>query len=193
MTEKQIINQEVEKALQVLREGGVILYPTDTIWGIGCDATNCEAVQKIYDIKKRADSKSFLVLIENPAQLQIYVDKVPEVAWDLVELADQPLTVIYSNAKNLAPNLLAEDGSVGIRCVKDDFCEALLRRFRKPIVSTSANISGAPSPMCFSDITSEVKEKMDYIINYKQDTAPSSKASSIIKLEENGVFKVLRK
>jgi len=140
------MQDDIKKACDILRKGGIILYPTDTIWGIGCDATNEEAVKRIYDLKQRDDTKSMLVLMDNPAKLQTYVKEVPDIAWDLIDLADKPLTIIYDGAKNLAPNLIAPDGSIGIRITAETFSMELCRQFRKPIVSTSANISGDPSP-----------------------------------------------
>ena len=147
-----------------MREGGVILYPTDTIWGIGCDATNEDAVRRVYEIKQRQDSKAMLVLVDSSVKVDFYVRDVPEVAWDLIDLADKPLTIIYSGARNLAANLLAEDGSVGIRVTNEDFSKRLCQQFRKAIVSTSANISGQPSPKNFSEISEEVKSAVDYIV-----------------------------
>jgi len=187
------MHDDLKKVVEVLKSGGIILYPTDTIWGIGCDATNQEAVQRIYKIKKREDSKSMLVLMENPALLERYVDDVPEVAWDLVEITTTPLTVIYPNAKNLPLNLIAEDGSIGIRFTKEDFTSKLLQRFRRPIVSTSANISGEKSPVFFDDIQQEIKELVDYIVEYRQDDISVSKPSSIIKLWPGGRIDILRK
>lgn len=187
------MHADIKKALEVLKSGGIILYPTDTIWGIGCDATNEDAVQKIYNIKKRQDSKSMLVLMENPALLERYVDDVPEVAWDLVEVASKPLTVIYPNAKNLAKNLIAEDGSLGIRFTKETFTTQLLQRFRRPLVSTSANISGEKSPASFSDISEEIKDKVDYIVEYRQDDNSPAQPSSIIKLGSGGRIDIIRK
>ena len=142
-----------------MREGGVILYPTDTIWGIGCDATNEDAVRRVYEIKQRQDSKAMLVLVDSSVKVDFYVRDVPEVAWDLIDLADKPLTIIYSGARNLAANLLAEDGSVGIRVTNEDFSKRLCQQFRKAIVSTSANISGQPSPKNFSEISEEVSRR----------------------------------
>ena len=164
-----------------MREGGVILYPTDTIWGIGCDATNEDAVRRVYEIKQRQDSKAMLVLVDSSVKVDFYVRDVPEVAWDLIDLADKPLTIIYSGARNLAANLLAEDGSVGIRVTNEDFSKRLCQQFRKAIVSTSANISGQPSPKNFSEISEEVKSAVDYIVG-----------SSIIKLDKGGVIKIIR-
>ena len=175
-----------------MREGGVILYPTDTIWGIGCDATNEDAVRRVYEIKQRQDSKAMLVLVDSSVKVDFYVRDVPEVAWDLIELADKPLTIIYSGARNLAANLLAEDGSVGIRVTNEDFSKRLCQQFRKAIVSTSANISGQPSPRNFSEISEEVKSAVDYIVGYRQEEMSNPKPSSIIKLDKGGVIKIIR-
>jgi L-threonylcarbamoyladenylate synthase len=184
---------DIKNAVDVLKSGGVILYPTDTIWGIGCDATNPEAVARIYQIKKREDSKSMLVLMENPALLERYVNDVPEVAWDLVEISTTPLTVIYPGAKNMAANLIAEDGSIGIRFTKEEFTAKLLQRFRRPIVSTSANISGQKSPACFDEISEEIKSQVDYIVKYRQDDSNPAQPSSIIKLWPGGRIDIIRK
>ena len=175
-----------------MREGGVILYPTDTIWGIGCDATNEEAVRRVYEIKQRQDSKAMLVLVDSSVKVDFYVQDVPEVAWDLIELADKPLTIIYSGARNLAANLLAEDGSVGIRVTNEEFSKRLCQQFRKAIVSTSANISGQPSPKSFNEISEEVKSAVDYIVGYRQEETSNPKPSSIIKLDKGGVIKIIR-
>ena len=184
--------EDIKKACQVMREGGVILYPTDTIWGIGCDATNEDAVRRVYEIKQRQDSKAMLVLVDSSVKVDFYVRDVPEVAWDLIDLADKPLTIIYSGARNLAANLLAEDGSVGIRVTNDDFSKRLCQQFRKAIVSTSANISGQPSPKNFSEISEEVKSAVDYIVGYRQEEMSNPKPSSIIKLDKGGVIKIIR-
>lgn len=186
------MNDEIQNALKVLQAGGVILYPTDTIWGIGCDATNEAAVKKVYDIKKRSDAKSMLVLISPVGLLNSYVVEVPDLAWDLVELADKPLTIIYPEAKNLAPNLLAADKSIGIRVTNEDFSKKLCERFRKPIVSTSANVSGSLSPRCFADISEEIKQGVDYVVNYRQAEVADTKASSIIKLGLGNLIDVIR-
>lgn len=175
-----------------MREGGVILYPTDTIWGIGCDATNEDAVRRVYEIKQRQDSKAMLVLVDSSVKVDFYVRDVPEVAWDLIDLADKPLTIIYSGARNLAANLLAEDGSVGIRVTNEDFSKRLCQQFRKAIVSTSANISRQPSPKNFSEISEEVKSAVDYIVGYRQEEISNPKPSSIIKLDKGGVIKIIR-
>lgn len=175
-----------------MREGGVILYPTDTIWGIGCDATNEDAVRRVYEIKQRQDSKAMLVLVDSSVKVDFYVQDVPEVAWDLIDLADKPLTIIYSGARNLAANLLAKDGSVGIRVTNEDFSKRLCQQFRKAVVSTSANISGQPSPRNFSEISEEVKSAVDYIVGYRQEEMSNPKPSSIIKLDKGGVIKIIR-
>lgn len=175
-----------------MNEGGVILYPTDTIWGIGCDATNEEAVRRVYEIKQRSDSKAMLVLVDSAVKVDFYVQDVPEVAWDLIEVADKPLTIIYSGARNLPPNLLAEDGSVGIRVTNEEFSKRLCQQFRKAVVSTSANISGQPSPANFSEITEGLKSMVDYIVRYRQDETGHPKPSSIIKLDKGGVIKIIR-
>ena len=185
-------NEEIKKAVEVMRNGGVILYPTDTIWGIGCDATNEEAVKKVYEIKKRADSKALICLVDSEAKIDFYVKDVPPVAWDLIELSTKPLTVIYDGARNLAPNLLAEDGSVGIRVTNEEFSKQLCFRFRKAVVSTSANISGEPSPKSFADISDEIKNAVDYIVGGRQNEKGGAKPSSIIKLGAGGVVQVIK-
>jgi L-threonylcarbamoyladenylate synthase len=187
------MHDDIKKALEVLKSGGIILYPTDTIWGIGCDATNEKAVEKIYKIKKREDSKSMLVLMENPALLERYVTEVPEIAWDLIEIATTPLTIIFSKAKNLAKNLIAEDGSIGIRFTKEAFSSQLLQRFRRPLVSTSANISGEKSPAYFNEISEEIRNQVDYVVEYRQDDHTPSQPSSIIKLGVGGQIEIIRK
>jgi L-threonylcarbamoyladenylate synthase len=184
--------EDIKQALEVLQRGGVILYPTDTIWGIGCDATNAEAVRRVYDIKRRADSKAMLVLVDSEVKVDFYVKDVPEVAWSLIELTTKPLTIIYDGARNLAPNLLAEDGSVGIRVTQEAFSKQLCFRFRKAIVSTSANLSGEPSPRTFADISEEVKSQVDYIVGYRQGETSNPAPSSIIKLGSGGEVKVIR-
>lgn len=186
------INEDIKKACEVLAKGGVILYPTDTVWGIGCDATNAEAVKRVYEIKKRADSKAMLVLVDSEAKVEFYVKDVPAVAWDLIELSTRPLTIIYDGARNLAPNLLAEDGSVGIRVTKESFSKQLCFRFKKAIVSTSANISGQPSAANFSEISDEIKQAVDYIVENRRDASEKPKPSSIIKLGAGGTVKVIR-
>jgi len=185
-------NDDIKKAVEVLRQGGVILYPTDTVWGIGCDATNTEAVKRIYAIKQREDAKSMLVLIENPNMLNSYVREVPEVAWQLIEVTDKPLTIIYPGAKNLASNLIASDGSVGIRVTAESFSEQLIQRFRRPIVSTSANLSGKPSPQNFDEIGEEIKTAVDYVVEYRQNDQTRHSPSSIVKLGIGGEIQIIR-
>ncbi len=184
---------DIIKAVEVLRSGGIILYPTDTIWGIGCDATNVTAVKRIYEIKQRQDTKSMLVLMENPNLLNSYIGEVPEIARELIEVADTPLTIIYPGAKNLASNLLANDGSIGIRITNEPFTQQLIQRFRKPIVSTSANISGQKTPHNFAEITEDIKKSVDYIVEYRQDDLTKSKPSGIIKLGVGGQIEIIRK
>lgn len=187
------IKEEIRKCLDILRKGGTILYPTDTVWGIGCDATNSKAVQKIYKIKMRMESKSMIVLLDRRERLSHYVEDIPEVALDLVANVDTPLTVIYPNARNLAKNIIAGDGTLAIRLVRDEFCYKMIRTFGKPIVSTSANISGDPSPLMFREISNEVKDQVDYIVNLAHDEIRETKPSTIIKLKENGEFEIIRK
>lgn len=188
-----MLKTEIEKALTVLKNGGVILYPTDTVWGLGCDATNAEAVEKINRIKGRSSDKSFIILLDTDSKIQSYVDEVPEVAYDLIEYAEHPLTIIFSGAKNLAKNVINADGSVGIRIAKHDFVQQLLQRFRKPITSTSANISGEPAPKLFDEISDEIKEAADYVVDWEQELRTSKKASTIMKLSPSGQFSFIRK
>jgi L-threonylcarbamoyladenylate synthase len=184
--------EDVKAALEVLQKGGVILYPTDTIWGIGCDACNEDAVKKVYAIKNRIDSKSMLVLMENAALIERYVAEVPDIAYDLIELTDKPLTIIFDGARSLAKNLIAEDGSVGIRITTEKFSSELIRRFKRPIVSTSANISGKPSPACFDEIESEIINAVDYVVKYRQDDTQKAVPSGIMKLGRGGEIKIIR-
>lgn len=186
------MTEDIKAALEVLQKGGIILYPTDTIWGIGCDACNEEAVKRVYAIKNREDSKSMLVLMENIALLDRYVAEVPEIAYDLIELTDKPLTIIYDGAHGLAKNLIAEDGSIGIRITTEEFSSELIRRFKRPIVSTSANISGKPSPSCFSEIDQEIIDAVDYVVKYRQDDMTKAMPSGIIKLGRGGEIKIIR-
>lgn len=186
------MHEEIIKALEVLRSGGIILYPTDTVWGLGCDATDENAVKHIFEIKKRADAKAMLVLIDNPGKLQSYVDEVPDIAWDLIEMAEKPLTIIYPQARNLASNLVAEDKSIGIRITKEEFSRKLCAQFRKPIVSTSANVSGEPTPSNFSQISNEIKAAVDYVVDFRQNDVSQPKPSSIIKLGKGNLFKLIR-
>lgn len=186
------MNEDIKNAFEVLIAGGLILYPTDTIWGIGCDATNEEAVKKVYELKKRVDSKALITLLDNPVKLDYYIKDVPEIALDLIELSDKPLTIIYDDARNVASNLIADDGSLAIRITKEKFSSELCKRFRKALVSTSANISGEPSPANFNEISDEIKKGVDYIVKYRQDDTSKVKASSIIKLGKTGEVKIIR-
>lgn len=185
--------QEIQQSLSVLKSGGIILYPTDTIWGIGCDATNKEAVEKIYSLKRRTDSKSMILLVDEANRIMDYVKVVPEMAWDLIEYADSPLTIIYPGAMKLAPNVIADDQSVAIRVVRNEFCQRLIRLLRKPLVSTSANISGQNPPAGFKDIAAEIIAGVDYCVNQSIDQNRNLKPSQIIKLEVNGEFRIIRK
>ena len=190
--ENQDIKQDLQLAVECMKKGGIILYPTDTIWGIGCDAKNPEAVKKIYDLKKRADKKSMLVLVDNIKTLQNIIEDIPEVAFDLIDLSSQPLTIIYDNGRNLAPNLIADDGSIGIRVTNEIFSKELCHLMRGAVVSTSANISGEKSPSTFSDISQEIKSGVDYIVKYRQNDNSKTSPSHIIKLTDSGVVKIIR-
>ena len=184
--------EDISKAIEVMNRGGVILYPTDTIWGLGCDATNEEAVKRIYEIKRRNDAKALITLVDSEAKIDFYVREVPEVAWQLIDVAERPLTIIYDGARNLAPNLLAEDGSAGIRITKEEFSHNLCMRMRRAIVSTSANISGEPSPKCFADISPEILKAVDYVCTSRRNETHNPPASNIIKLGVGGEVKVIR-
>lgn len=188
-----MFKEEINKALEVLKSGGIILYPTDTVWGLGCDATHPEAVEKIFKLKKRDDAKSLVILLDTENKLQSYVAEVPDVAYDLIEYSEKPLTIIYSGAKNLPQNLIHQDGSVGIRIPKHDFCQQLIQRFRKPIVSTSANLSGEPTPANFSEISQQIIEGVDYIVDLEQENSFKKQSSTIMKLEPDGKFAFIRK
>ncbi|HTA27077.1 MAG TPA: L-threonylcarbamoyladenylate synthase [Bacteroidia bacterium] len=183
--------EEVKQAVRVLKQGGTVLYPTDTIWGIGCDATNEAAVNRVFEIKNRPSSKSMIILVSEVSMLEFYAT-VPEVAWDLVEFAENPLTIIYPNAKGVCKSLISEDGTIAIRVVKDEFCKMLINTLRKPLVSTSANISGEPSPAFFDEISDEIKSKVDYVVPLRQYEATKSKPSRIIKLGMNGELEIIR-
>lgn len=184
--------EDIESAIEVLKKGGIILYPTDTVWGIGCDASNAEAVEKIYKLKERADSKSMLSLVGSEAELERTVANVPETAWQLLDVAVNPLTIIYDKPVGLAENLLAEDGSAGIRVTSDPFCQALCRRMRGPIVSTSANISGEPTPANFKEIDQKIIKGVDYVVKYRRGDLQKHKSSNIIKVTDKETIKVIR-
>lgn len=185
-------DNEINRALEILSSGGVIVYPTETVWGIGCDATNESAVDRIYKIKKRTDAKSMLTLVDNENRLPSYVDQVPDMAWDLIEMSTKPLTIIYPKGKNLAPNLLAEDGSIGIRVTNHPFCKQLINQLRKPIVSTSANVSGEKSPASFDEISPKILDKVDLVVHPSHEGKNAGIPSGIIKLGLDGQVKVIR-
>tara|TARA_R110002072_G_scaffold41085_10_gene115863 strand:- start:4766 stop:5329 length:564 start_codon:yes stop_codon:yes gene_type:complete len=187
-----MISIEIENALEHLNKGNIILYPTDTTFGLGCDATNSDAVKKIYQIKNRSDSKALIILVESERRLQQLV-KVPEVAWDLIEFSEKPITIIYDNPKNLPNELIASDNTIAIRLTKDDFCKKLISKLNAPLVSTSANISGEVSPKTFSDISQKIKSQVDYIVPECVTFIPKYEASTIIKLSSNGLVKIIRK
>ncbi|MDE6793130.1 MAG: threonylcarbamoyl-AMP synthase [Muribaculaceae bacterium] len=184
--------EDIKEAVKVLKEGGIILYPTDTVWGIGCDATNPEAVAKIYKLKEREESKSMLVLVEGEAALERVVEDVPEVAWQLIEAAVNPLTIIYDKGRGVAPNLLAGDGSLGVRITKEDYSAELCRRLRRPLVSTSANISGKKAPSIYSEIPPEIIAGVDYVAHFRREETSAPSPSNIIKIGEGGLVKVIR-
>lgn len=184
---------DLDEAVATLRQGGIILYPTDTVWGIGCDATNEEAVQRIYALKRRQDSKSMLVLVAETHEVERLISEVPEIAYDLMELAVRPITIVYtSGASGVAPSLIGEGGSLGIRQTQEAFSAALCRQLRRPIVSTSANISGEPTPLFFSGISEEIRSGVDYIVHYRQEDNTPREPSQIIQLGTGGEVKVLR-
>ena len=191
--EKEIDLEEVKAAVDTLKAGGLILYPTDTVWGIGCDATNEAAVAKVFALKQRSDSKSLITLVADADMLGKYVKVIPEVAINLLEVNDKPMTIIYPGAMGLAPGVVAEDGSAGIRIPMNDFCVEVIRRFRKPIVSTSANISGEPSPKAFADIPAEIRSAVDYVVAPRLERESTGLASQIIKLGLDGEVEIIRR
>lgn len=186
MENKPDFSADLSQALECLKKGGIILYPTDTIWGIGCDATNPEAVRKIYKLKNRADSKSMLVLVDNKESIRKLVGAIPEKAGNLLATAERPLTVIFENAGGVAPELLAEDKSLGIRITHEEFSNKLCHLLGRPLVSTSANISGEKAPSCFKEISEEIKSGVDYIVKYRQEDCSIKQPSSIIKITHTG-------
>jgi L-threonylcarbamoyladenylate synthase len=188
-----MLKDEVNKALKVIQDGGIILYPTDTIWGIGCDATNTEAVKKIFALKQREESKSMIILIDTDNKLQSYITEVPEIAYQLIEFAENPLTLVMPGARNISPALIAEDGSVGIRVTSNPFCQQLIQRLRKPLVSTSANISGQASPEYFSKIHQDIIDGVDYVVDIDQHSTEIKKPSTIMRLDPSGSFEFIRR
>lgn len=187
------VEEDIRQAVETMRKGGVILYPTDTVWGIGCDATNAEAVARIYRIKKREDSKAMICLVDSDARLQRYVRTVPNVAWDLLDCVDKPTTVILDGAVNLAPNLIAEDGSIALRITQEAFSKELCYRFQKAVVSTSANISGEPAAQNYCDISQEILDAVDYVCWTRRQEHKPHTPSSIIKLGMGGEVRIIRK
>ena len=188
-----MLRDEVAKAFKVIHDGGIILYPTDTIWGIGCDAANNEAVQKIYRLKQRDESKSMIILLDTANKLESYIQEVPVIAYDLIEYTEKPLTLVMPGAKNIAPSLIASDGSVGVRIVKHEFCQQLIQRLRRPLVSTSANISGKNSPQNFGQIDAEIINGVDYVVDLEQYDTSQKTPSTIMRLAPNGSFEFLRR
>jgi Sua5/YciO/YrdC/YwlC family protein len=184
--------EDLVQSLSTLRSGGVILYPTDTIWGLGCDATDEAAVKRIFDLKQRNESKSLVILVADVRDLVKYLSQPPPDIADTIAAFDRPTTVIYEGALHLAPNVIAEDGTVAIRVVKEPFCRHLIKRFRKPIVSTSANISGAPSPATFLDVTDEIKQGVDYTVSHRQHEIAIRQPSRIVRIQPDGKLEILR-
>jgi L-threonylcarbamoyladenylate synthase len=184
--------QDIQKCIEVLAAGGTILYPTDTIWGIGCDATQFHAAKKIYQLKQREDAKAMLVMVNSADMLSRYVEEIPAMAYEIIDINDDPLTIIYPSGRNLAGNLLSQDGSIGIRITSDPFCFELIRRFRKPLVSTSANIAGQPAPSIFSEISAKIISKVDYTVSWRQKDHIKRKPSGILKVQLNGEIEVIR-
>jgi len=182
---------EINNALTVLKKGGLILYPTDTVWGIGCDATNAEAIEKVFQLKKRSDKKSLICLVSDFKMLNEYIENVPEVAYDILKYAKKPTTIIYDNPIRVAENIIAEDNSLAIRVPKDDFCKKLIQKLRRPLVSTSANVSGVKTPQNFKEIDQVILEGVDYVVNLQHEKK-SGKPSAIIKLKNDGSVKVIR-
>jgi len=183
--------EDIHKAIEVLRSGGIILYPCDTDWGMGCDASNPEAVNKLFELLKIQNPNEVLVLLENPNRIISYVEEIPEVAWDLIDFAEKPLTIIHDGAKNLAKSIIAPDGSIAIRITAEEFSQSLCQRFRKPLVFIQVNNAGKHAN-CFHEIPEELKSKADYIVEYRQDERKSSAPASIIKLGVSGLIKIIK-
>ncbi|MCH5245007.1 MAG: threonylcarbamoyl-AMP synthase [Muribaculaceae bacterium] len=194
MEQERIISfdEDLREAVETLRRGGVILYPTDTVWGLGCDATCSEAVRRIYEIKRRADSKALITLVGDVTDLYRYVSDVPDIALSLIELSAKPLTIVYDKGVNLAPELLSADGSVGIRVSRERFSSQLCRKLRRPVVSTSANRSGEATPAIFDEISPEIRAAVDYVVSYRQDDRRQAVPSSVIKLGSDSTVKIIR-
>ncbi|MDG3583602.1 L-threonylcarbamoyladenylate synthase [Galbibacter pacificus] len=186
------MHEEIKKTLEALNQGKLILYPTDTVWGIGCDATNEEAIKKVYQLKQRDDSKALICLVSDLRMLQKYVYEIPDAAYDIIDLATKPTTIIYDRPLNIAKNLIANDDTLAIRIASDEFCQKLIRQFKRPLVSTSANISGLPTPKSFSEISNEILKGVDYVVNLHREKK-NSQPSSIIKIGNDATVKVIRK
>ncbi|MFM2368670.1 MAG: hypothetical protein RL619_970 [Bacteroidota bacterium] len=186
------LNEEVHKAYEIIKEGGIILYPTDTVWGIGCDATNPEAVAKIYKLKQRAETQSMIVLMNGEKMIYNVFKDIPEVAWQIIDLSEKPTTLVLDKPRNVAPNLIAPDNTLGIRIVKEPFCFKLMEKMKKPLVSTSANISGQPTPKNFKEINPEIIKGVDYVVNLHREKIACN-PSTIIKLTNDSQVKVIRK
>lgn len=187
------LEEDIKNAVDTLKRGGVILYPTDTVWGIGCDATNVEAVKRVYEIKRRADSKAMIILLGREQDLYRYVEEVPDVAVELIDVSDRPTTVIYDKGINLASNVTADDGSVAIRVTADPFCKQLCKELHRPLVSTSANISGEPTPAIYDEISSDIKDAVDYVVEHRRNDLSRALPSIIIKISADSTFKIIRK
>ena len=185
------MEQEIQNTLQTLKQGGLILYPTDTVWGIGCDATNYDAVKKIYELKQREDSKSMICLVSDFKMLGQFVEEIPEAAYSILKYAARPTTIIFDKPRRVSENLIAADNTLGIRVVREKFCNTLLKRFKKPIVSTSANISGQSTPKTFKEINEDILKGVDYVVNLHREKK-SGKPSAVIKLSNDGIVKILR-
>jgi len=189
---KPTLQEEIARTVEVLRKGGSILYPTDTIWGLGCDATNTRAIKRLQKIKQRSDNKHFIILLDGTDRLQEYVKLIPEAAWDLYQQIQTPLTIVFPDARNLSKLVIGKDRTVGIRIPRDDFALELVRQFGKPVISTSANLSGDPPPMFFRDINPVLLQEVDYVVDFHRDRIQETKPSTIIRLHENGEFEVIR-
>lgn len=189
---KEHIANEIKNAVKVIREGGVILYPTDTIWGLGCDPNNDEAIKKIFRIKRRTESKSLIILVCEPNSINKFVDKPLPIAFDLLEQWQKPLTIVFPRAKDISKLVISEENTIGIRVTKEPFSFNLLKELQHPLISTSANLSGQPSPVSYRTVSQEIKDSVDYIVDYRRDSFTDMKPSTIIKINDNGSFEVLR-
>lgn len=186
------LEEEIQKSVSLLKNGKILLYPTDTIWGIGCDATNSKAIQRVYKLKQRSEYKAMIVLLDSSDKLAKYLKVVPPIAYDLIQNSQSPLTIVYSGAQNLAKNIIASDGSIAIRVVKDEYCTEVIKQFGKPLVSSSANYSNQPTATTFEQIEDGIKQGVDHVVSVFQDRVKSVKSSTIIKLESDGTFIILR-